>query len=97
MINDCYKEYLDYLIGNVIETKPDFRCNEKRRKFFKNNEYKIILELVDWRLFIKEDIWYNFQCFFDLTYSETRSYFNEYFCEKMNLNNITPTVCKLNR
>jgi hypothetical protein len=90
-MNECYKQYLDYLLGNVSITEPNFNYN-KKFKYYKNNQYDIILELADWRLFIKEDIWYNFQYFFDLRYSETMIFFNEYFSKKMNLKYITNSL-----
>lgn len=97
MINDFHKEYLDYIVGEVSETKPlNFVFNTKS-KYFKCYEYEILLEVCGWRLFIKEEIWNNLQDFFGLTHTETKVILNRYFSEKLELKDMTPVVCTWHR
>ena len=87
-LNGAYWKYLKYLLGDLIEVQskrfPDSR-------FWKNDEYGVVLELNDednfWVLY---EIWNDFSTFFSLTYDETQQVMKSLFERHLNLERISP-------
>lgn len=95
MINTFHEEYLDYTLGEISETKSYYLSSKS--KFFKSKDYDILLEVCGWRLFIKEPVFNNLQDFFNLSTTETKIIFSNYFNKKLGLSGLTPVVCTWGR
>lgn len=86
MVNEYYKEYLLYLVGNLKEGKIK---NYPNNRFWSGDKIGTVFELEsDNRFWIQTPILNGFCNFFGLSYSETRLELKLIIEDLLNLNNL---------